>query len=186
MLGGAALLMAALAMPEVSAGPRSPKRDPRIVLASPQRGEYTVEANDLTFAFFKQTYFHKPAPRSQEPTGGRIEVEHRRLECRCLRFGDWSKIKFKTLRQIELIYTPGERQVRLRTTRRKGQVREFPASTLVGGDGAFPPRFGATVEGEYREFPLLLSDNHPDGWPDETLMRILIAHDPPRRRSRRH
>lgn len=147
-----------------------------------------VQTADLRFAFYERIYYQKRSPRSQDPTGKRLEIEDRRRECRCLRFADWSKLKFKKLRQIEIRYPPGSREAFLRVTRVNGEVREFPASRLTGTEGPLPPRFGATIDGMYREFPLILGDSPEADWPEETLARVLLVAPRPERRSssRRH
>ena len=165
-------------------GPPSRKGLPRLVLFSENGGERTVEVRDLSFAFFRRTYYTRAAPRSQEPVGQRIEVLDRRQECACLRLEDWSKIKFKKLRQIEIKYPQGARRARVRVTRSDGRVHEIAVADLYGSNGPFPPRFGATVDGAYREFPIVLGDNAPDGWPEERLSRIVIASSPPPREGR--
>lgn len=180
--------LAALALDPASASPASRParpRGPAIVLSSADVGERTLETSDLRFVFFRRTYYQKHAPRSEEASGRRVQVEDRRKECRCLRLEDWSKVKFKSLRQIEILYPPGERAARLRLTERAGAVREIRADGLFGGGGPATPFFAAMVEGAEREFPLVLGDDPRDEWPAERLVRILLVRlppPPPRRR----
>lgn len=167
-----------------TAGPRAPKKPPRLVLHSTDGAERTVTVEDLSFAYFRRTFYTKAAPRSEAPSRQRIEVQDRREECQFLRLSDWSKIKFKKLRQIELVYPEGSRLAVVRLTGRDGQVNELSAGTLFGAADPFPPRFGATVDGLYREFPLVLEDSITGGWPRETLSRILLVTSPPPRQKR--
>jgi hypothetical protein len=160
------------------------------VLASNSGEERTVEVSDLVFVFYERVYYERRAPRSEGTGGRRLEVEDRRRECRCLRLEDWSKIKFKRLRQIEMVYPPGERAARLRLTLRDGQLKELPVEALFGGTGHWPPRFAASVDGTHREFPLRLEggDVEEPEWPEERLARILLMRPraaPPKRPSRR-
>ena len=99
-----------------TAGPRTPSNPPRLVLHATDGAERTVTVEDLSFAYFKRTFYTKAAPRSESPSRQRIEVLDRREECGCLRLSDWSKIKFKKLRQIEFVYPKGSRQATLRLT----------------------------------------------------------------------
>ncbi len=168
----AALLLVVPAWRATHARGRHAKRS--ITLVTPAGGERTAEALDLTFVFFERVYYHKHAPRAEDPCGRRIDVEDRRRECRCVRFQDWSRVKFKLVRQIEISYPAGERAARLRLTMRTGKVREVSAADLFGGQGPFGPRFAATVEGEIREFPLIRGTGTGDDWPEERLLRILF------------
>jgi len=154
------------------------------VLHATDGAERTVTVEDLSFAYFKRTFYTKAAPRSESPSRQRIEVLDRREECACLRLSDWSKIKFKKLRQIEIVYPKGSRQATLRLTGRDGHVSEIPAGALFGGGDPFPPRFGATVDGFYREFPLVLEDSVTGGWPQERLSRIILITSPAKRQAR--
>lgn len=162
---------------------RSPARAPTLIIATPSGEERTVQAGDLAFVFYERTYYTRRAPRSEDVTGRRIDVEDRRRECRCLRFEDWAKIKFKRLRQIEIIYPPGERAARLRLTHGDGRLRELPVDVLFGGSSAWPPRFAASIEGTLREFPLRLEEDREDEWPAERLVRILLMRPRPARPS---
>jgi hypothetical protein len=182
-----AISLLALATLPAFSGPRAPKKPPRLALLSDIGGEYTVEAEEFEFVYFRRTFYNKAAPRSANPAGRRIEVLDRRYECNYLRLPDWSKIKLKELRQIGITYPQGSREALLQLTYLDGRVTELPASGLYGAQGPFPPRFGATIDGVYREFPLVLSDNAPDGWPQELLTRVLlvISSPPKSKRSRR-
>ena len=156
---------------------RTPRGNPTLVLAS-AAGERTVPVPDLTFVHFERVYLHRRAPRSEDPTGKRLEIEDRRRECRCLRLEDWTKLKFKMIRQIEFTYPPDGVVARLRITRRDGRVIEIGADTLNGGKDSFGPRFAATLDGQSREFPLILADGGQ--WPDELLARLLLMRPPPK------
>lgn len=169
---------------DVTAGRRSPRDRPRLVLHSTDGSERMVEVEDLAFAYFHRTVYTRSAPRSKSPSRQRTEVLDRREECACLRLSDWSKVKFKKLRQIEIIYPQASRVARLRLTHRDGHVSEISAGTLYGGGDPFPPRFGATVDGLYREFPLVLEDSVTRGWPRERVSRIILVTSPPRRHAR--
>ena len=172
----AALLpLLAFAAPAAAATPaKTPKPRMTLTLSSSSGGERAANANDLTFVFFRRTYYQKAARRSESPSGQRIEVEDRRRECACLRFADWSKIKFKNLRQIEISYPAAPGAARVRVTFRNGKVREFAAADLYGGDGTFIPRLAATLDGAQREFPLVANDDAGSRWPDELLVRVLF------------
>ena len=165
--------------------PRTPRGNPTLVLASPA-GERTVPVRDAVFVHFERLYFHRRAPRSEEASGSRMQMEDRRRECRCIRMQDWTKVKFKMIRQIEIVYPPDGNVARLRITRRDGRVSEMGADTLYGGE-SFGPRFAATLDGQLREFPLILADG--EQWPDERLARLLLLRPPqkpppPQRRSK--
>jgi len=148
-----------------------------VVLHTPA-GERTIPAVDLTFVYFERIYYHKGAPRSEEATGERLDVEDRRKECRCVRLQDWSKIKFSKTRQIEIEYPPDGRVAFLRVTLLNGDMRQVRADSLFGAYDSFPPRFAARVDGDVREFPLLLP---PQGtWPEERLIRLLLKRPPQR------
>lgn len=154
---------------------RTPRGNPTLVLASPA-GERTVPVSDLVFVHFERLYYHRRAPRSQDASGSRMEIEDRRRECRCLRMQDWTKLKFKMIRQIELIYPPDGTVARLRITRRDGRVSEMGADSLHGASESFGPRFAATLDGQMREFPLILAEG--ETWPDERLSRLLLLRPP--------
>ena len=141
-----------------------------------------MAAENVTFVHFETIYRHRAAPRSESPTGERLEVVDRRQECRCVRLADYSQIKMSKIREIALSYPPGERAARVRMTLRNGKVREYAATALYGGDGLFPPRFAATIEGATREFPLVLGAEATDAWPEESLSRILLVRTEPKSR----
>ena len=61
-------------------GPRTPQGNPTLVLASPT-GERTIPVADLTFVYFKRIFYQRHAPRSEEATGSRVDIEDRRKEC---------------------------------------------------------------------------------------------------------
>ena len=171
-----ALLLAtpADAAPNRAAAKKEKKLGPLLTFQSDTVGERTVEASDLRFAFFQTLYRHKAAPRSESPTGERIEVVQKRKECDCIRLADYTKIKKTVIRQIDVTYPVDSRVALVRITRRDGSIREYPATSLYGGDGLFPPRFAATVEGEHREFPLVIPDTPGAAWPEERLVRLLV------------
>jgi len=166
--------------------PRVPRGNPTLVLAGPG-GERTLPVSDLVFVHFERVYYQRSAPRAEDPAGHRLDIEDRRRECRCLRLEDWSKVKFNKTRQIEIDYPPGDPVARLRVTERNGKVRELRADSLQGASDSFAPRFAATVDGQQREFPLILAEG--EGWPDERLVRLLLQRPkpkapPPARRSK--
>lgn len=171
------------AAPNRAAAKREKKKNgPLLTFHSEAAGERTVEAFDLKFAFFDTLYRHKAAPRSESPTGERIEVIQKRKECDCIRLADYTKIKKQVIRQIDVTYPVDGRVALVRITRRDGVMREYPATSLYGGDGLFPPRFVATVDGEHREFPLVLPDTPGVSWPEERVVRMLVyrpAEPPP-------
>ncbi len=181
---GLGIVILFFAAGELPAGPRAPRKAPRLVLDSASGSERMVTVEDLSFAYFRRIFYTKAAPRSESPSRQRLEVQDRRVECACLRLSDWSKIKFKKLRQIEIVYPRGSRLAVLRLTRRDGQINELSAGTLFGAGDPFPPRFGATIDGLYQEFPLILEDSVEGGWPEETLSRILLVTSPPPRQKR--
>jgi len=175
-----ALALSPLAAPPLASAARAPAapappRGPRLVLVSSSAGERTVTVRDLKFVVFRRTYYQRRAPRAEDASGRRVDVEDRRLECRCVRFADWSKVKLKFLRQVEITYPEGGREALVRLTGRDGKVREFPAGSLFGAAGSLPPRFAATVDGTLQEFPLLLGDQPGEEWPEERLVRILLV-----------
>lgn len=153
---------------------RTPRGNPTLVLASPA-GERTVPVPDAMFVHFERLYYHRRAPRSEDASGSRMEIEDRRRECRCIRMQDWTKLKFKMIRQIEIVYPPDGNVARLRITRRDGRISEMGADSLYGGE-SFGPRFAATLDGQLREFPLILAEG--EQWPDERLARILLSRPP--------
>lgn len=165
----------AAAAPNRAAAKREKQKGQLLTLFSEAAGERTVEVPDLRFAAFETRYRHTAAPKSESPTGERIEVVQKRRECSCVRLADWSKIKLTRIRQIDITYPEGGRVALVRITRRDGDVREYPATNLYGGDGLFPPRFAATVDGEHLEFPLVLPDTPGAAWPAERAVRMLLA-----------
>ncbi|HET8946437.1 MAG TPA: hypothetical protein VFQ07_05605 [Candidatus Polarisedimenticolia bacterium] len=158
-----------------------------MTLVSESRGERTIEVFDLRFASFQTIYKHKAAPRAESPTGERIEVVQKRKECSCVRLADYTSISMRKIRQIDVTYPEAGRVALVRITWRDGKVREYPATGLYGGDGLFPPRFAATVEGQHREFPLVLPDTPEATWPEERLVRAILyrsgTSSPPPRKS---
>jgi hypothetical protein len=142
---------------------------------------------DLVFVHFERLYYHRRAPRSEDPSGSRLQIEDRRRECRCLRMQDWAKLKFKAIRQIEISYPPDGIVALLRITKRDGSIVEVGADTLHGGTESFGPRFAATLDGQHREFPLILAEG--EQWPDQRLTRLLLMRPlqkppPPKPRSK--
>jgi len=154
---------------------RTPAGNPTLVLASPA-GERTVPVTDAVFVHFERIYYHRRAPRSEDASGSRMEIVDRRRECRCFRMQDWTKLKFKMIRQIEIIYPTDGNVARLRITRRDGRISEVGADSLYGGSESFGPRFAATLDGQLREFPLILAEG--EQWPDERLARLLLLRPP--------
>lgn len=155
--------------------PRTPRGNPTLVLASPA-GERTVPVADLVFVHFERVYYNRRAPRSEDPSGSRIQIEDRRRECRCLRTQDWTKFKFKAIRQIEISYPSDGFVARLRITKRDSSIVEMAADALAGGRESFGPRFAATLDGEHREFPLILAEG--EQWPEQRLSRLLLMRPP--------
>ena len=149
------------------------------------QGERDVEAHDLRFVYFKTTYRQTRAPKEEAPSGQRTEVIGDRKECRCIRFPDWSKIKMKRIRAIEITHGPPDRVAVVRVTRGDGHVNEYPATSLYGGDGLYPPFFSATIDGVHREFPLILEGHADAAWPDESIVRIFWTTTSPPPRTKR-
>ncbi len=170
----AALVFLVAPAREGTAGPRAPRSPPAIVLGMPDGRERLVEVHDLAFASFERIYYHKAASRFENLEGERVDIESRRLECDCVRLEDWTKYKFKSLRQIEIDYPVGSRTARLRITHRDGSIFEVPAERLHGAGEPPPPRFSATVDGVLREYRLIRPDPEHDPWPEERLVRILL------------
>jgi len=162
--------------------PKAPRDNPTLVLDSPA-GERTIPAIDLKFVFFERIYYRRHAPRSEEAKGERVDVEDHRHECRCLRLENWSKLKFSKVRQIEIVYPPDGAVAMLRVIQFDGALRELRADSLFGAVDSFAPRFAARIDGEVREFPLILSEQG-SVWPDEKLVRLLLKRRP--RPARRH
>jgi hypothetical protein len=172
------LLAPAEAAPNRAAAKRA-RKSPLLTFFSESTGERSAEASGLKFAFFQTLYRHTRAPRSESPTGERIEVVQKRKECDCLRLADYTRIKFQLIRQIDITYPEGARVALVRITRRDGKIREYDATALYGGDGLFPPRFAATVDGEHREFPLVLPDTPAAAWPEERVVRMIVYRTDP-------
>ena len=96
-----------------------------------------------------------------------------------MRLDDSSKLKFSKVRQIEINYPPEGRVAHLRVTLFDGRVRELGADSLFGATDSFAPRFAVRVDGEVREFLLILPER--ETWPEEKLVRLLLKRPPPRR-----
>ncbi len=192
MIGGPArrLLILAAAMliaseaNRVAAGPRPPKSPPALILATTGGRERLVEAVDLTFASFERIYHRRRAAAGELPQGPRVDVESRRRECACVRLADWSRIKFKELRQIEIEYPRDGPAALLRLTRDDGSIQVLPAERLYGAGEPLPPRFVATVDGVLREYRLIRAEAGHDRWPDERLVRILLQRPAVKKRDR--
>jgi hypothetical protein len=166
VLAGAVLLVARAAEAATATKPIL------LVTLRDAQGERDVEAHDLRFVYFKTTYRQTHAPKEEVRSGQRTEVIGNRSECQCIRFPDWSKIKMKRIRAIEITHGPADRVATVRVTRDGGHVNEYAATALYGGDGLYPPFFSATIEGTHREFPLILEGNAGVEWPEESLVRI--------------
>ncbi len=167
------------------AGPPAKSLPPAVVLVNQHGQEQLFDVDDLTFASFKRIIYEKAAPRDEDPSRRRVEVEERRIETRGLRMSDWSTIKFSKLRQIEITYPESGRVSLLRLTSNKGAVQEIAADRLHGADAPLPPRIAATIDGVVHEFRLILSDASRDKWPEERLARILLRRKAPPRKSGR-
>jgi hypothetical protein len=146
-------------------------------LANPA-GERDVAISDLRFVYFKTSYRHTRAPREEIASGERVEILSTRDDCRCVRMADYSRIKMKSIREIAITYTPGDRVAAVRITRTNGSVQEYPATSLYGGTGLFPPQFSASIDGVTREFPLILEARPDAAWPEETLVRVMLSPAP--------
>jgi hypothetical protein len=148
-----------------------------MTLVSDETGTRTVEVFDFRFVFFTTRYRETHAPRSESPTGERIEVINDRKECACLRLADYTKVKFMQQREIAVTYPEGSHVAQVRVTRRNGKVHEFPATDLYGGTGLATPLFSATLDGQLREFPLIL----PEGadWRGERPVRVILYRSQP-------
>ena len=171
------LVSLALASSAATAGAaRTPPGNPTLVIETPA-GERTMPAVDLKFVYFERVYYSRHAPREEEATGERMEVEDRRHESRSLRMADWTKVKFFNIRQIEIVYPSDGTVARLRVTATDGSIREIRADSLYGGVESFAPRFAARVDGEVHEFVLIVPE--PGGWPEERLVRLLLKRPPP-------
>jgi hypothetical protein len=158
--------------------PHTPRGNPTIVLAS-AAGERTIPAVDLRFVYYERVYYNRHAPRSEESRGERTDVEDHRHECKFVRLDDWTKIKFSKVRQIEITYPDDGTVARLSVTQFDGTLRQLRADSLYGAADSFAPRFAARVDGEVREFPLILTERGST-WPEERLVRLLLKRPPPR------
>jgi len=174
LVGGALALIAAPA----GAGPPAPARAPLLVLVGPEGAERSVRSPDFKFVYFERIFYDRHAPRSEEPSGRRLDIEDRRHECTCILLEDLTIYKFKRLRQIEIVISPGETHPRLRLTERNGRVHEHPFESLAGTVSSLSPRFAETVDGVVREFPLATGEGPWNG-PGERLARVLIVTAPP-------
>jgi hypothetical protein len=159
-----------------AAGNATAARHPTFVatLATPA-GEHDVEITDFRFVYFKTSYRHTRAPREEISSGERVEIVSTRDDCHCVRLADYSRIKMKSIREIAITYSPGDRVAAVRITRTNGSVKEYPATSLYGGTGLFPPQFSATIDGVTHEFPLVLEGREDAAWPEETLVRVLLS-----------
>ncbi len=180
--GRCLLLVLAALLATASASALGVRREPRptgtparLALDSSREGGREVDVADLAFVFYERVYYHKRAPRSEDASGRRVDIEDKRQECACLRFEDGSKVKFSSVRQIEVSYADSEREARLRVTERDGGVREVRASALSGASSSLSPRFAATIDGAVREFPLILRGDPDELWPEERLQRALLV-----------
>jgi len=150
----------------------------RLTLTGPG-GERTVEGTDLRFIYFRTRYRRTRVPIEESPTRQRLEVLSDRDDCRCVRFADYSRVRFSKLREIELVTHPGERSASVRVTRLDGTSNEYPVDRLYGGGDLFPPQFSVTIDGVEREFLLRLADDADAAWPEEMLVRALLVPRPP-------
>jgi hypothetical protein len=160
------------------AGPQPPRQPPLLVLVGPDGAERSVRASDFRFVYYERIFYDRHAPRSQEPSGRRLDIEDRRRACACILLEDLTRYKFKKLRQIEIVQTPGDAHPRLRLTERNGKVHEHPFASLAGTVDSLPPRFAATVDGVVREFPIAPENPAATG-PGERLARVLLVTSPP-------
>jgi len=142
-------------------------------------GERTVEGTDLRFVYFHTRYRRTRVPVEESPTRQRLEVLSDRDDCRCVRFADYSRVKFTKIREIEIVTHPGERSATVRVSRLDGRTNEYPVDRLWGGGEMFPPHFSVTIDGVEREFLLRLADDTGATWPDEMLTRALLVRRPP-------
>jgi hypothetical protein len=172
----AALLCAPWVSP-ASAGGHKPGTGKPMTLVSDDTGTRTVEVFDFRFVFFTTRYRNTRAPKSESPTGERIEVINDRQECACLRLADYTKYKFMRQRELAVTYPEGSHVAQVRVTRRDGKVHEFPATDLYGGTGLATPLFSATIDGQLREFPLVLQEGAD--WPRERLVRVILYRSQP-------
>lgn len=176
-LAGALLL---LATPASARG-----RSPILATLTTPDGERPLEVADVRFVLFRTSYRHTRAPRSESPTGERLQMIERRKECRCIPFADYGRISLSKIREIEIDASPAHPVARVRVTRRNGDLREYAATDLEGGAGLFPPRILLEEDGgATREFPLVLTADGSPAWPDEMVVRILLVRTAPPRAPR--
>jgi hypothetical protein len=168
--------LALVLLPETLKAARTPAGNPTLVIESPA-GERTIPAVDLEFVYYERVYYRRHAPRDEEATGERMDVEDRRQESHFLRMEDWTKVKFSKVRQIEIGYPSDSAVARLRVTWIDGSMREIRADSLYGAVDSFAPRFAARVDGEVHEFLLIVPE--PGSWPEERLVRLLLKRPPP-------
>lgn len=173
-----AAVLPALAAHPALAGPRPARQPPLLVLVGPDGAERSVRTPDFRFVHFERIFYDRHAPRSEEPSGRRLDIEDRRHDCACILLDDLTKYKFKSLRQIEIVATPGDPHPRLRLTELNGAVHEHPFTSLAGAVDSLPPRFVATVDGVVREFPIGGQEAAADG-SGERMARVLIVTSPP-------
>lgn len=172
-------LLLAMAVLGGAARPAGAKPKPvRLTLTGPG-GERNVEGSDLRFIYFHTRYRRTRVPVEESPTRERLEVLSDRDDCRCVRFADYSRVKFKKIRAIEIVTHPGERSATVRVTRLDGGSNEYPVDRLWGGGDLFPPHFSVTIDGVEREFLLRLPDDADTTWPEEMLTRALLVRPPP-------
>jgi hypothetical protein len=157
----------------------------RLTLTGPG-GERLVAATDLRFIYFKTRYRRRGVPVEESATRERLEVLSDREDCRCVRFADYSRVKFSKLREIEIVVQPDSALASVRVTRLDGHSNEYRVDDLWGGAELFPPHFAAVIDGVEREFPLRLAEEPGAAWPQEMLVRALLVAPPPPARGHRH
>src|SRR5262245_7828598 len=180
-IGLAVLIALACAVTPAAAKPKKV----RLTLTGPG-GERTVEAADLRFIYFKTRYRRRAVPVEESPTRERLEVLSDSYDCTCVRFADYSRVKFKKLREIEIVTQPDSALATVRITRINGQSNAYRVDQLWGGGDLFPPHFVAVIDGVEREFPLRLGTEAGAAWPEEMLARALLTTPPPPARGHRH
>jgi hypothetical protein len=182
---GVLLAVIALLIVRGAAAATTTPKPMMLVTLRDAQGERDVEAHDLRFVYFTTTYRQSRPPREEVSGGQRTEVMGERNECQCIRFTDWSKMKMKRIRAIEITHGPTDRVAVVRVTRGDGRVNEYRATALYGGDGLYPPFFSATIDGAHREFPLMIEGSAGAAWPDESLVRIFWTTTSPPPRTKR-